>query len=62
MNERRLYVSMLMTLDGYIAGPDGNLNWFADQSPAFEQYCTEMIDSVDVAIYGRRSYEDMVQY
>ena len=53
---------MLVTLDGYIAGADGNLNWFADQSPAFERYCTEMVDSVDVALYGRRSYEEMVKY
>ncbi|MGV3623056.1 MAG: dihydrofolate reductase family protein [Archangium sp.] len=62
MNSRRLYVSMLVTLDGYIAGPDGNLDWFVDQSPSFARYCDEMIDSVDTAIYGRKSYEDMVAY
>lgn len=59
---RRLYVSMLMSLDGFIADEHGKLDWFADKSPAFEQYCNEMIDSVDVALYGRKSYEDMIAY
>lgn len=59
---RRLYVSMIVSLDGFIAGPDGNLDWFLDGDPAFERYCDEMIDSVGLALYGRRSYELMVGY
>lgn len=59
---RRLYVSMIVSLDGFIAGPDGNLDWFLDEDPVFEQYCDEMIDSVGLALFGRRSYELMVSY
>lgn len=59
---RRLYVSMIVSLDGFIAGPDGNLDWFLDGDPVFEQYCDEMIDSVGLALYGRKSYELMVSY
>ena len=59
---RRLFVSMVVSLDGYIAGPNGELDWFADQDPQFEQYADEMIDSVGLAIYGRRSYELMASY
>jgi dihydrofolate reductase len=61
--QRKLYVSMIVSLDGYIEGPDRSLAWFTDVPlPAFEQYCSEMVDGVDLAIYGRRSYELMIQY
>ena len=53
---------MVMSLDGYIEGPQRELDWFTDDSPQFEQYADEMIDSVGVALYGRRSYEVMLSY
>jgi dihydrofolate reductase len=59
---RRLYVSMIVSLDGYIEGPQRELDWFEDGDPQFEQYADEMIDSVGLALYGRRAYEQMVQY
>jgi dihydrofolate reductase len=59
---RRLFVSMLVSLDGYIEGPDRELDWFEDGDPQFEQYCEEMIDSVGLALYGRRAYEMMLSY
>jgi len=59
---RRLYVSMLVWLDGYIEGPHQELDFFPDGDPQFQQYVDEMIDSVGVGIYGRRSYETMVAY
>jgi dihydrofolate reductase len=60
--ERRLYVSMIVSVDGFIEGPERELDWFKDGDPQFEQYCHEMLDSVGLALYGRRSYELMVQY
>ncbi len=59
---RRLFVSMIVSLDGYIEGPERELDWFEDGDPQFEQYCDEMIDSVGLALYGRRSYELMLSY
>jgi dihydrofolate reductase len=59
---RRLYVSMIVSLDGFIDGPKHELDWFLDGDPAFERYCDEMIDSVGLALYGRRSYELMLSY
>ncbi|NTX12425.1 dihydrofolate reductase family protein [Myxococcus sp. CA051A] len=61
-SNRRLFVSMIVSLDGFIADPDGRLDWFEDGNPQFEQYCEEMIDSVGLALYGRRSYEEMLAY
>ena len=60
--QRRLYVSMIVSLDGFIEGPNHELDWFDDGNPQFERYCDEMIDSVGLALYGRRSYELMVGY
>ena len=51
---RRLYVSMIVSLDGFIEGPNHELDWFLDGDPRFEQYSDEMVDSVGVALFGRR--------
>jgi dihydrofolate reductase len=59
---RRLYVSMIVSLDGRIEGPNRELDWFPDDNPQFERYADEMLDSVGVALYGRRSYELMLSY
>jgi dihydrofolate reductase len=59
---RRLYVSMIVSLDGFIEGPNHELDWFLDGDPELERYCDEMIDSVGLALYGRRSYELMLSY
>jgi dihydrofolate reductase len=53
---------MVVSLDGYIEGPNRELDWFAEDNPQFEQYADEMIDSVGVALYGRRAYELMLKY
>lgn len=53
---------MLASLDGFMEGPNHELDWFQDGDPQFEQYCDEMIDSVGLALFGRRSYQMMEQY
>jgi len=59
-DQRRLYVSMIVSLDGYIEGPNRELDWFTENE-AFDRYCHEMLDSVGVALYGRRAYDLMIQ-
>jgi dihydrofolate reductase len=58
---RRLYVSMIVSLDGFIEGPGRELDWFQDDAH-FDRYAQEMIDSVGLALYGRRAYELMLSY
>lgn len=53
---------MVVSLDGYIEGPNRELDWFGNGDPQFEQYAEEMMDGVGVALYGRRSYELMQSY
>src|SRR5262245_31011085 len=60
--QRRLFVSMTTSLDGYIEGPNGELDWFPADNLQFGRYIDEMLDSVGLAVYGRRAYELMAQY
>src|SRR5690606_20858342 len=41
---RRLYVSMIVSLDGFIEGPEHELDWFLNGDAAFERYSDEMVD------------------
>jgi dihydrofolate reductase len=52
---------MLVSLDGFIEGPERDLSWF-QENPHFDRYCDEMLDSVGLALYGRRAYELMLSY
>ena len=48
----RLFIAM--SLDGYIAGPNDEIDWlFTDQDYGF----TPFFDAIDTLVMGRRSYE-----
>jgi dihydrofolate reductase len=53
---------MLASLDGFMEGPQHELDWFQDGDAQFDNYCNEMIDSIDLALFGRRSYQMMERY
>ncbi|HEX4919742.1 MAG TPA: dihydrofolate reductase family protein [Candidatus Bathyarchaeia archaeon] len=63
---RRLIVSNLMSLDGFVAGPKGELDWFVHEGfmigTEFGQYAREMISSVDAILLGRLTYQEFVGY
>jgi dihydrofolate reductase len=51
---REVNLFIAASLDGYIAGPNDNLNWlFTDQDYGYNQF----YDSIDTIIMGRRSFE-----
>lgn len=57
----KLIVSNLVTLDGFIAGPQGELDWFrADEE--FLGYARELCRSIGAILFGRRTYEMMAAY
>jgi len=63
---RRLIVSNLMSLDGFVSGPKGELDWFVKEgfpmNTEFGEYCVELIKSVGTMLLGRRTYEEFVSY
>ena len=58
---RRLFVSNVMTLDGFFESSDKKLDWFI-RDDEFFAYAAEMLSSVDTILFGRLTYELMAQY
>ena len=55
---RKLFWQMSVTLDGFMEGPNHELDdtaGFEDQD--FDRYATEMLKSIDGMLVGRRTYE-----
>jgi len=60
---RKIIVSNLISLDGYYAGPNGEIDWFVNiADKEFEEYSVNLINSVDTMLFGRITYELMESY
>lgn len=58
---RKLIYSLQMSLDGYIAGPNGELDWhLVDEE--LHRHFNERERSTETALYGRKLYELMTAY
>jgi dihydrofolate reductase len=58
---RKVIVSNLMSLDGFMAGPNGELDWFVVDKE-FDAYARELFDGVDTLLFGRVTYELMAGF
>jgi dihydrofolate reductase len=58
---RKLIYSMTVSLDGYIAGPDGTPDWAAPDEELF-LFHTQEVKDIGVHLCGRRLYETMVYW
>ncbi len=58
---RKVIVSNLISLDGYLAAPDGDLSWFA-VGPEFLAYAQVLMREVGGILFGRVTYEMMRDY
>jgi len=52
---------MHVSLDGFVAGPKGEMDWISVEDAMFA-YATKRIEESDVALYGRVTYEMMDAY
>src|SRR6185437_14743878 len=55
---RKIIVTMWVTLDGYIAGPNGEMDWvgqFYDE--AMGVYETALVSAADTLLLGRVTYQ-----
>jgi dihydrofolate reductase len=55
---RKLVYSMGVSLDGFIAGPGGNIQWSAP-GEELHRFHNQQARDTDVNLYGRRLYETM---
>ncbi len=58
---RKLIYSMTVSLDGYIAGPDGASDWSVPDKELFG-FHTRQVREIGVHLCGRRLYETMVYW
>jgi dihydrofolate reductase len=58
---RNVTYSMNVSLDGYIAGPDGGFDWSAPDDEVF-RFWIDGIREVGVHLLGRRLYETMLYW
>ena len=52
---------MHVTLDGFVAGPNGEMDWITVDDEIFD-YAGDRTDHADTALYGRVTYEMMEGY
>ena len=54
---------MQITVDGFVAGPNGELDWMTwDWDDDFKNYVSELTDSVDTILMGRKMTEGFISY
>lgn len=58
---RKLILFMHTSLDGFVAGPNGEMDWIIVDDEIFE-YAGKRINESDTALYGRVTYQMMENY
>jgi dihydrofolate reductase len=58
---RKLIYSMGVSLDGFIAGPDGGIDWSAPDEE-LHRFHNQQAREVGAQLYGRRLYEVMTPW
>jgi len=58
---RKLISFMHISLDGFVAGPNGEMNWIKVDEEIFD-YVGKRISESDTALYGRVTYDMMESY
>ena len=60
---RKLILRMQMSLDGYVAGPDGEIHWIFDSmDDRLVAWTVETISQAGLHIMGSKTFNDMVSY
>ncbi|MBI5585183.1 MAG: dihydrofolate reductase family protein [Deltaproteobacteria bacterium] len=58
---RKIIVSNYVSLDGFFAGPNGEIDWFVWDEET-EGYAIKLAASIDTILFGRVTYELMAGY
>ena len=58
---KKIILCMHISLDGFVAGPKGEMDWIKVDEELFE-YAGRLTDQADTALYGRLTYQMMDAY
>lgn len=60
---RKLKLQVQMTVDGFVGGPKGELDWMTWKwDNKLESYANELTDSIDTILIGRKMTEGFISY
>lgn len=60
---RKLKLQVQMSIDGYIAGPNGEMDWMIwNWDDKLKEYVNELTESIDSIILGRKMTEGFISY
>lgn len=60
---RKLKLQMQTTIDGFVAGVEGQLDWMtADMDPTLLDFITQLTDTSDTILLGRKMTEGFIKY
>lgn len=63
METRKVIVYIAMSIDGYIARPDGDISWLSSVEVPGEDYgYSNFINTIDTVILGRKTYEKVLSF
>jgi dihydrofolate reductase len=55
---RKVILSMMVSLDGFIEGPNRDIDWhIVDEE--FNQYAIDLLNTVDALLFGRVAYQTL---
>lgn len=58
---RKLVSFMVVTLDGYTEGPNGEFDW-PNVDDEFNEFAISQLEDIDTLLFGRVTYEGMASY
>jgi dihydrofolate reductase len=60
---RKLKLQVQMTVDGFVGGPNGEMDWMSfNWDDKIQTYVNELTDSVDTILLGRKMTEGFISY
>lgn len=57
-----IFLSILVSLDGYVADPDGQLDWTGAVDDDVEELMAEQLGGIDAMIFGHTAYQLLAPY
>jgi len=61
--KRKLKLQVQISVDGFVAGPNGELDWMTwDWSEDLKNYVNQLTDSVDKILLGRKMTDGFINY
>jgi len=62
MPMRKVFLFMMVSLDGYFEGPKHDLSWHNVDAEFNESFAIPQLQQADTLLFGRRTYELMASY